>query len=396
MGAALKRLSKLWFPCVLLLALFAVQFYLSGRFSALPPRIEIRPENHCMPYGLSVTAGELANYRGEGLSFMKEEAGLAGAIPVNVVITDGNYRLYLDFALQQGSFFTRRASEIGLNSAVISDKLASALFGPEEAVGSLFSLSGIEYMVCGVYRVGGLYGFLSADGLETVYVPHRSGFDAAYAAESGVKLICLPPGDSISSAFLADITRDELRAISPNIDNYVVNDYTGAGVTVKQFTRIGGFALAVLLVAALARLAYWIAADMVRFFQGALQSSYMKDLLRENALHLTERAAMLAAIAVAAAVLVSAARFEIYVPGWLMPPESLFDFAFYKQLIAEGIAEGNRLYAYKPTGYEIYYAFMLRAGIMLCIATVVSAIALFVRFWKVASSLRAVKHEASP
>ena len=93
------------------------------------------------------------------------------------------FRIYA-FRFLEGNPFTDSDLQSGIRTAVITDDLARRLFGSAEgAVGKFFSLSYVQYRVCGVVRGG---SYLTPRSYAQVYLPYTVDPGYRYPQGSGL------------------------------------------------------------------------------------------------------------------------------------------------------------------------------------------------------------------
>lgn len=347
-------MRRLTVPCAALLLFFGLHALLIAGFAALPQRIEGRPFRCDLTAEEAITAEELERCGIDGLAYGVETSGTAGGEAVHLCLTNGAYGDFAEFTMIAGSYFTGRASSLGLRVAVISDRTAFSQFGALEAVGNALLVDGISYTVCGVYRQP--WRTLTADGLETVYLPAGSG-------DGRVRHILLPARED--SAFAADDVRGELRGVSLRAENYRVRDFSRSVQSVRQPRDIAWFFLALLLAAAMIRIGAGIVTQMRELIGEQSRTKSLREIARSA--WWMKQSALLFLLTGLTAVLLCTARFELYLPARLLPPDSIFNIAFYKELIENALVERNTLYAYRSSSYELCWQFAQTASVVLAL-----------------------------
>ena len=358
------RLKRFFFFLVALAVLLAVHSLLVSSFSVLPQRITVRPQRYDLDTGQSIPSAQLERYRGT-TAYAKETTVRFNRKMFHLSITNGNYGDFIEAEMTSGSWFTDRASEIGINVAVFSEDTAFSLFGTVEAVGNSFEISGIPYRVCGVYAPKGFWSTLSSDGRETIYLPLNSGFDRMYGADIPVREILLPPQTEGTGTFTETEVMQELRDLSTQAGNYQVSDFSHAGKSIRQPMELSVFLLAILLAILLLRAAWRMGEQMAEALWKNLREKEFRYTIRDDVSFFAIRAVLILVFTAAAILFLMLARFELYIPSRFFPSESILDFGFYRSLITDTLMEKNLMYAYKPSGYEIWYGFALKASWML-------------------------------
>lgn len=355
------RLKRFFFLLASLAVLLMVHSLLISSFSALPQRITVRPERYDIGAGQSILPVQLAKYRGNA-AYAKETTVRIGRETFHLSLSNGTYGDFIEADITSGSWFTGRASEVGINVAVISEETAFSLFRTVEAVGNSFEISGIPYRVCGVYAPKKFWSTLSSDGMRTIYLPLNSGFDRTYGGNIPVREILMPPQNEGTGTFTETEVMQELRDLSTQAGNYQVSDLSRAGKSVRQPMELAVFLLAILLAVLLLRAAWRMGEQMVETLWKNRREKEIRYMIQNDVSFFAIRTALVLVFIAVAVAFLMLARFELYIPGRFFPSRSILDFGFYRSLITNALVEKNLLYAYKPSGYEIWYGFALKAS----------------------------------
>lgn len=143
----------------------------------------------------------------------------------------------------------------------------------------------------------------------------------------------------------------ELRDLSTQAGNYQVSDLSRAGKSVRQPMEL----LAILLAVLLLRTAWRMGEQMVETLWKNRREKEVRYMIRDDVSFFAIRAALILVFAAAAIAFLMLAQFELYIPGQFFPSRSILDLDFYRSLITDALVEKNLLYAYKLSGYEIWY-----------------------------------------
>jgi len=361
----MKQLKCVVFPGICLAILFCIHAFIINNFVAVTPRVEIRAKEYNINSLSSVSSRELEQIQERNPAYTKEVSGYANNHQVNISIASYNADVYMNFKLVFGNFFTERATEVGLNVAVISEDLSFTLFNTTNGVGNVLQLNDIPYTVCGIYTQESLYTTLSSNGDESVYIPFNSSFDSRYASEAGLQNIFFMGDNDMMGTFAADNIYKDLQLISTNANNYKVNNYAHAYIIIRQFLLISVLILSILLCL---RIIQCILAKLKKihtFFSKFLPYKEINDVIQANSLWLLSQLVSILLLLIIAVIVLRLSLFDLYIPSQYIPDQSLLDFSFYKNIFVDYVREKNALYAYKPSPYEQYYLFMLIVSVKL-------------------------------
>lgn len=163
--------------------------------------------------------------------------------------------------------------------------------------------------------------------------------------------ILLPPQTEGTGTFTETEVMQELRDLSTQAGNYQVSDLSRAGKSVRQPMEL----LAILLAVLLLRTAWRMGEQMVETLWKNRREKEVRYMIRDDVSFFAIRAALILVFAAAAIAFLMLAQFELYIPGQFFPSRSILDLDFYRSLITDALVEKNLLYAYKLSGYEIWY-----------------------------------------
>ena len=167
--------------------------------------------------------------------------------------------------------------------------------------------------------------------------------------------ILLPPQTEGTGTFTETEVMQELRDLSTQAGNYQVSDLSRAGKSVRQPMELAVFLLAILLAVLLLRTAWRMGEQMVETLWKNRWEKEVRYMIRDDVSFFAIRAALILVFAAAAIAFLMLAQFELYIPGQFFPSRSILDLDFSRSLITDALVEKNLLYAYKLSGYEIWY-----------------------------------------
>lgn len=354
-----KGMRGLFIRGLLLLGILLLQMQGIKVFNQLPPRVEVLSKDLEIPREEALTPMDIRKLTGSPLAYQMEVLGEAEGERVRVIIANGNYGPWMEHSMVRGSFFTERASQLGLNVVVISKDLALRLFASSEVVKHTMILQGIPYQVVGVYEKHPLWTPFASDDREAIYIPVNSDFHREMAGDRGIQRLILPWKQEGLDEFIEQKVAGELLRISDAAVNYGVKDYTKAGHILRQFPRITGFLGAMGLILWLWGFLVKILGEKVRTIQEKIGFYTLQEIIAED-FNGYCTAFLLALIALLGTIILyQLAAFPLYLPSKHVPAGGLLRLDHYRQLVLKALESKAQYPGLSQSLYGRCYRFQL-------------------------------------
>lgn len=296
---------------------------------------------------------------------------------VTVAYTDEAFARIHALGLIHGSFW---GSQPG-NAAVISHRMAVALFMSADVVGAMFELDGQRMQVAGVYEADEtVLSRLCGDGAEVIFAPHQ-----AYAGDmpARVQFLYIGPGED------QRIGAGDIQALGAGwgaaLDAAICHDYQAATRVLAQMQRILRLALGLVAMAALA----------VLFFRSAAASgARLANLPANRAWGILRCIAAPAACLAGCAAIWALCSFTPYIPPGLLPPNGeIFAWSHYMELFIGAV---QRMHMPLPNAYYYNIYFLCAGGMAACISPALAAwVGFVICLWRSCRALLANKKAAA-
>lgn len=343
-------------------------------------RIEVNIKNNLIPEGRTLklqNLESLINRSGFNYSYQCEaeayiKAGSKG-YPVKRVLSGGNLSDFLGIRMLKGSFINGSQHEYGKKVAVISETLAEKLYMTNNILGNEVEISGIKYKVTGIYQSRNTpFSILASDGVERIYVPFESftGYK-----DLTIETVFLKGQNLQEESFRTNKVNSLLKQEGVNTDYYKLKDFYDSPVFISQPLSAFIFFAGILIMITLAKATVKYIKDGISSFGRRMNAGYFLEVIKNSKLgiliFLTGAALLLCCICAVFFMV----RFKGSIPYLYIPPDNIFDFQFYGNLIKEAFYNANEFNGYRPTQYELQIHYGLVTVYSLTVLLVISFIA---------------------
>lgn len=343
-------------------------------------RVEVNIKNNQTPEGRTLklqNLNSLINSSGFNYSYQCEaevyvKAGNKG-YSVRRVLSGANLPGFLGIHMLKGSFFNDSQHEYGKKVAVISETLAEKLYMTNNVLGNEVEVSGIKYKVTGVYQNRNTpFSMLSSDGVERIYIPFES---VAGYKDLTIETVFLKGQSLEEEIFRTNKVDSLLKQAGVNSDYYKLKDLYDSSVFISQPLSAFIFFIGILIMIILAKGTARYIKDGISTFKQRMKTGYLLEVIRNSKLgiliFLTGSAVLLCGIAAVFFMV----RFKGSIPYQYIPPDNIFDFQFYGNLIKEALYNANEFNGYRPTQYELRVQYGLISVYSLTVLLVINLIA---------------------
>ncbi len=318
----------------------------------------------------------IINYPLENVSYMNEaetylKAGNSG-YAVKAVLCGENLADFLDINILKGTFLSKSQHEYGKNVAVISDTLAQKLFMTHNVLENEVAISGVTYKITGIYKSeNSPFSILSSDGAERVYIPFESISD--YKSQT-ISTVFIKDKRLQEETFRTNKVEDLLKKMGVESSYYKIKDFYNSSIYVSQPLSVFIFFIGILILFILLKyFIRYIKAGMA-FFRNRMEGRYFIEVITGSKLRLILFFSGALLLSVSMVGVYYAIRFKGSVPYQYIPPENIFDFGFYGNLIVAAVNNANGYAGYIPTQYELLFRNNLVIVVFMIICLVINFI----------------------
>lgn len=297
-------------------------------------------------------------------SFSVEMKGTYKGNQLLIINKDKNYKKFYPYSIKEG----RDLAE-GEQGILISEQFSKRIFSDTNAIGRTIEISGENFLITGIYKPNILENIYNLN-TERVYAYSRvlleQDNDKYYKVLFSGK-------DGISGLFFKEKLREYISEGIPYtyIEESYMNDYSDYSTIISQFFRGSVFIISLLGFACITIIIYRKLKDHIKQYGVQLDSYYTKEIIYKNIdIILMEAIKMVLLIFLGIIILRFVINFKFDIPGRVLPPDYIFDFQFYSDLIAnKNYSEGIYTQLYRRL-LRIQSVSLLATGIfslLLCI-----------------------------
>lgn len=323
----------------LCISLLATAIIFTLQFSFVNSAKKSIPDSHCFTskYGIGIDFDTMERASNNDTKSSLEHSISGGVRNINItnettvdlVFTNSSYAKLTNLSIRYGTYFNVNPITEFNNCAVISDKLAIALFKTDKAIGQIIVINGREHTVSGVYLSNkNVFKDITSNGLERVYLPYKMLDDYRNAN----------PNIMYATTNTTSFTQGLTMLISDSCNaqpmyNFIDN-FTETRLVLDQSLKITLFYIGIVICVILLRNAYC----RVRTLSFSIYE-------KKRSIISIGIATLLVAASISIFFLV---KFEFFIPNDMLPFDNIFDFKFYYDMIVRNYNTHISLMVYNP------------------------------------------------
>lgn len=284
------------------------------------------------------------------------------SVPVKLNYTNDNYSEIVPFKFLSGGYFAQNSIHEANHYVVISNLLSVKLFKTYNSVGQQLIINDEKYTICGVYeQPSSILSKISSDGLEQVYLSYSNLIDYEKAVIQNFYIV------NYGSIFEANVISNAQLPTSQAVQYQSSVNFSDIKKVIVQTKSVVWFLLGMLIIGYTAS----IFVKKLKMIHSII--STVKSGKKQLIIWMVQLFGCLALISGVWFLV----KFPLFIPNKILPPDNIFDIAYYTESIISITQMQNQLGVYNY--YWDYAAVLavnsLLAG-MLSITAVVAVLCL--------------------